>query len=114
VARHRQPISIAELKGDVRHNPQRYRRIVPKSGAPIGSPPGYMGGQARAVWFELAGYCQPGVLTSADRLILEIASNLIAQCRRDPQAFPVAKFRHLTGCLSRLGLSPGIARESCD
>jgi hypothetical protein len=61
---------------------------------------------AKGVWFELETYALKGVLTGADRLIVETTSVLVAQFRGDPEGFPAAKLGHMIGCLARLGLTP--------
>jgi hypothetical protein len=47
-----------------------------------------------------------GVLTYADTILLEMASNLLAEYRVNPGDFPIGKYPHLIGCLARLGMSP--------
>jgi len=106
MARIPQPIELAEFKGADRKNPQRYRKSVPKSGMPLGNAPAHLSPEAQSVWFELEAYSLPGVLTGADRLLFEIASNLMAEYREDPKGFTAARIEKLVGCLARLGMSP--------
>jgi phage terminase small subunit len=106
MARHAQPREIAEIKGATKHNPQRYKGEVPKAAFALGEPPSDMAERASAVWFELATYAAAGVLTCADRLVLELTCNLIAEYRACPPDFPAAKIGHLIGCLARLGMTP--------
>jgi hypothetical protein len=104
--RHAQPREVAEAKGLVKHNPQRYRNTPPKAAFALGNPPEHMLSEARAVWFELDTYAAAGVLTCADRLVLELASNMIAEYREHPAAYPATKIGQLVGLLGRLGMSP--------
>lgn len=106
MARHAQPREVAELKGATRKNPQRYRKTPPACEQPLGTAPDHMGEHAKACWFEIETYAPSGVLRGADRLLLEIASELLAEFRADPEAFPAARLGHLVGCLARLGMSP--------
>lgn len=106
MARHRQPLEVAEAKGLTRHDPQRYRNTPPKAAFALGQAPDSMSDEARAVWFELDSYAAAGVLTCADRLLLELCSNLVAEYRQCPADFPAAKIGHLIGCLARLGMTP--------
>lgn len=106
MARHAQPREVAKLKGSVKKNPQRYKGEVPKNQHVLGDPPAKMPKAAKAAWFELQANCLPGVITGAERFIFEIASNLLAEYRSDPLAFPATKYTHLVGVLGRLGLSP--------
>jgi len=106
MARHRQPLELATLKGAVAKDPQHYRHEVPKSDLPLGDAPDHMTPEAAVCWCEISGCAIPGVLTNADRHILEITSNLLAEYRRDPDQFTVGKYAHLIGGFARLGMSP--------
>ena len=104
--KHAQPRELAELKGATKHDPQRYRKTPPKSEFAIGNPPAHLCSDAKAAWFELQNYAIPGVLTAAERPLLEIASNLVAEYRMDILSFPTNRLSALIGCLARLGMSP--------
>jgi hypothetical protein len=65
-----------------------------------------MADAARACWFEVSSLAPRGVLKGADRLILEVTSNLLAEYRTAPTEFAVGKYTHMVGCLARLGMSP--------
>lgn len=106
MARHAQPREVAELKGATRKNPQRYRTEPPKVELPLGEAPAHMSDAARACWFEISTFAPAGVLKGADRLVLELASGLLAEYREDPKGFAVGKYTHLIGLLARLGMSP--------
>lgn len=106
MARHAQPREVAALKGATRRNPQRYRKEPPATDMPLGDAPPHMGDAARACWFEISTYAPRGVLKGADRLMLELTSNLLAEYRQSPTDFAVGKYTHLIGCLARLGMSP--------
>jgi hypothetical protein len=97
---------MAEIKGLVAHNPKRYKTEVPKSSVPLGQPPEYMSDRARQLWFEFEAYTPKGVLTGADRLILAVLCDLVAEYQENPKEFAVGKYAHLIGCAARLGLSP--------
>jgi phage terminase small subunit len=105
MARLPQPREIAELKGADRKDPQRYAREVPKSDAPLGDPPAHLAPEATACWHELAAMALPGVLTGADRVMLEILAGLLAEYRADPSTFRPARLTLLFGALARLGLT---------
>ena len=106
MARHAQPREVAELKGAHRKHPERYRKQPPSVKQPIGTAPAYMHPAARACWFELESLAPDKVLTGADRVALELLSNLLAEYRDDPKEFPATKITHLVGCLARLGMTP--------
>ena len=106
MSRHAQPREVAELKGSHKKNPQRYRGEVIKSEYPLGEAPSHMSEDSKAIWFELETYSLPGVLTGADRLLMEIVSNLVVEYRRDPDEFTAAKHGVLKGHMATLGLNP--------
>ena len=106
MARLAQPNELAKLKGADRVNPGRYRAKPPKSKLPCGNPPKNMDNEAKACWFEISTKAIPGVLTYADTVLLEMASNLLAEYRDDVVGFPIGKYPHLIGCLARFGMSP--------
>ena len=109
-----QPIEVAQLKGADKKNPQRYRDIVPKSKLPLGEPPAHMSDDAQECWYELSFYSIPGVMTGADRVLLEVASDLLDEYRKsrvpDEEGrlpkFQVVKLGKLIECLARFGMTP--------
>jgi phage terminase small subunit len=97
---------VAEIKGATRKNPQRYRKETPDVVQPLGKAPDHMSDPAAACWFEISTYAPVGVLKGADRIMLELTSNLLAEYRESPDDFSVGKYTHLIGCLARLGMTP--------
>jgi P27 family predicted phage terminase small subunit len=106
MGRPRKPIELHRLSGADKKDPQRYRNKVPKSEFPLGEPPDGMLEGADDAWREITAACAVGVLTRADRLILEITSNLLAEFRSDPPGFASGKMRIMISCFGRLGMSP--------
>ena len=104
--RHIQPRELAELKGAAKIHPERYRKTIPECGQTLGLCPEYMAEDAKSAWFELETYALKGVLTGADRVLLEVTATLLSEFRRDPSEFQVGKYGQLIGCLARLGMSP--------
>ena len=96
---------MAELKGAVQKNPQRYRTEIPKSNKPLGAYPKKPVTDPRECWNELAAVAIPGVLTSSDRLMMEVLSDLIAEYRLNPVKFKPAKMTHMIGIMARFGMS---------
>src|SRR5690606_38282335 len=106
MARVPQPREVAELKGATRHNPQRYRTEPAKSSLPLGAAPeGFAGAELRA-WVELETYAAAGVLTAAERPLLELTCRLMAEMRTNFAQMPSARITALISCLARLGLTP--------
>lgn len=110
MARHPQPREMAELTGATAKDPQRYKDSS-KSELPLGPAPGYMTDEQKACWDELSFYAIPGVLTGADKQILEVVSNLLAEYRQEPKDFAIGKYTHLIGGLARLGMTPSDRRH---
>lgn len=106
MARHSQPVELALLKGADRAHPERYKKEVPKLDMALGDAPAHLAEDVKAIWFEMAAYCLPGVMTAADRLLFEVTCTLFAEYRRDPDKFTVGKYGPLIGNLARFGLSP--------
>lgn len=104
--RHRQPREIAELKGSIKRNPQRYRGRPASSGLPLGEAPDHLSAQTKDAWKDLEQCSLPGVLQGSDRFIMEITAGLLAEFRSKPSQFPAGKYRSLISCLGRIGLTP--------
>ena len=106
MARHARSEEFAKLSGATKKHPERYKKQIPKSDHDLGLAPAHLSDAAKVVWFELEAYSLKGVLTGADRFILEVTSTLLAEYRESPGDFAVGKYTHLIGCLARLGLTP--------
>lgn len=106
MARHSQPRQVAEAKGATRKHPERYRNQPPTVEQPLGTAPEHMSEAARKCWFEIQSLAPRNVLTGADRIAMELLSNLLAEFREQPKAFPASRITHLIGCLARLGMTP--------
>jgi phage terminase small subunit len=104
---HRKPLSAHELSGAVAKNPKRFanRRNEPQPSAPVGAPPKHLIPAEKQVWREVVQVSPRGVLTSADRLLLEVASRLVVQFRSG-LLMRASEISTLLNALGRLGLSP--------
>ena len=106
MARIAQPHELAVLKGANKKNPGRYGNLPPKSELPLGDAPSHMTKEAQKCWLELSSKAVEGVLTYADTIMLEVASNLLDEYRQNPVEFQIGKYTHLVGILARFGMSP--------
>ncbi len=108
MARPRKPTNVLELNGAHRKNPDRGRARAnePKPTDPIGKAPVGFSQEQRKAWNDIVKTCHEGVLTKVDRLIVEIASNLLAEYRLNPVMFPSAKLNQLRGTLAQCGMTP--------
>ena len=80
-------------------------RHEPEIIEPLGGPPAGWQAGAKALWHEMVGCAPDGVLTKADRHLIEVAVRLLAQIRADAdvKAASVSQFR---ACLSEMGMTP--------
>ena len=102
--RPRLPTELLELRGAFRKDPQRRRAVGPKSPIGIGEPPEHLSEGEKAVWRELVANAPAGVLTGADRAVMELLVRLMARFRAD--WLTGAEFGILKGCLTELGWTP--------
>lgn len=82
--RPRKPTAILELNGAFKHDPRRARPNEPKDDRPFGDPPERMPLEIRPFWYELVGYCAPGVLKVSDRWAIELAARLMHKAVSTP------------------------------
>lgn len=98
---------LLELRGTFDHNPKRRRPIGPKSPEGVGEPPACLTETEAVCWREAVGNAPAGVLTSADRWLVEIAARLMARLRSEGLAgLRTVELAALTGALGKLGWTP--------
>ena len=104
----RLPASTAQLalNGGLKHDPKRYasRTMEPIPSGPIGNPPSHFTPLLKSIWKELKSQSPPGVLTNAERLILEVLCRLTLKLREG--TISTGETSQLINCISRLGMSP--------
>ena len=101
----KQPREVAKLKGMDKRQPRRHGDVVPKSSRPLGDPPEYLDADAKDCWFELSALAIPGVMTGADRILLEITAVHLADYRKGPSEYPTSRLGQFILCLARFGMS---------
>lgn len=106
MARPRTPTAVLELKGAFRKNPARGRARAgePKVDRPLGSPPDSLSVEVHAAWCELEEMTPDGVLTYADRWLVEMAARLMDLVRRG--LAETKDYSALMRCLASMGLTP--------
>ena len=104
MARPRKPTEILKLNGAFKENPNRTRPVGAKSKRALGMPPKRLSEAELEVWVEIEGNAADGVLTSADRYVLELMARLVARLRAD--WLTGAEMSQLTWCISHLGMTP--------
>jgi hypothetical protein len=107
MSRHRKPTTLLERNGAFDHDPQRAaeREGEPVPAGPLGDPPPYFEPLQVEVWNEVAGQVPEGVLTVADRVLMEILCRLIARMRAG-DLLKAAETNQIISCLARMGLTP--------
>jgi len=105
MGRPRTPSAILELRGSYRKNPQRRRHPEPQPSGPLGKPPRLLAREERRAWRDIERITPPGVLTVADRWLVEIAARLMAKMR-GPKGLRPGERTQLIQCLSKMGLTP--------
>mgnify|MGYP001016958271 CR=1 FL=1 len=102
----RKPTKLAELSGAFKKNPQRRRNRAhePAVDQPLGARPPLLPPTEAACWDEIVAQAPSGVLTKADRVIVECAARLLAKIRGTDAT--AADFTQLKGCMQQLGMTP--------
>lgn len=106
MARPRTPTKVLELKGAFKKNPQRKRKSEPRVNTPVGEPPKSLKKDELACWNEVVALSPPGVITSADRIAVEIAARLLAEFRKNFEEMPAARLMRLEALLGKFGMTP--------
>ena len=103
---HRKSLQGLALSGQLRKNPGRYRdrQESPIPSGPLGDPPRGLTAREVTAWRELSSLAPPGVLTNADRWLVEVCSRLMAKMRKS--GLGSGELAQLLQALYRLGLSP--------
>lgn len=105
MGRPRKPTAVLRDKGAFAKDPKRglARENEPKANGPIGNPPDYFDQTHQSVWHEFVDEAPRGVLTKADRKLLELAVRLTCKMRFEPCR--MAKWiRFLGKALEQLGM----------
>ena len=103
---HRKPTNLLLINGSINHDKKRYanRTTEPKPKGKIGAPAKKLSSELKDAWKELVKLVPPGVLTSADRIILELTATLTVKMRSGLMS--TGETTQLISCLARLGLTP--------
>jgi hypothetical protein len=102
----RTPTTLLALNGGLKHDPGRYENRLnePQPDAELGDPPVHFDAEQKAVWNEVVDMVPAGVLTKADRIVLELAVIQLVLVRSG-EATSSDK-TNLLACLSRMALTP--------
>ena len=103
MGRHKLPSNVKKLKSTYRQH--RENTNEPNPSRPLGDPPACLDDHQKDTWREISALVPAGVLTDADRIILEVATRLLSELRTKGR-LSVGKMGHLIGTLARMGLTP--------
>jgi hypothetical protein len=112
MGRNRKPKAVAERDGSFEKHPERKANYEndPKPGGPLGAPPAsfkaeeFTGARLLGIWNEIVSQAPPGVLTSADRLHVEMTCRIIHRIRyQTPKS---GDFNSLREFLSKMAMNP--------
>ena len=102
------PTAVHRLKGTMQAHPERMRarenEPVPEDG--LGECPAMLAPEVRQAWHSIVDGCAPGVLTSMDRVTMELAATLLARFRSDPMECHVGVVARLHALLGSMGMTP--------
>lgn len=104
----RTPTAVLEARGAFQEHPSRRkeREGEPVVTAPLGDPPGHMGKAERECWLEIERTAPPGVLTGADRFLVEMLATLMVEFRAKRVAMPAAQLAKMMDAMGRIGMTP--------
>ena len=105
----RKPTALKKLDGSIKDHPGRQNQDEPIPLRGIGPAPKSMPECKRMIWDEIVSIMYKGVLGEADRLSLEIMTDLMYRFRLAPIDEPGltgAELARLTGLLSEFGMTP--------
>jgi phage terminase small subunit len=103
---HRKSTNFLLLSGGLKKNPGRYadRLNQPKPAGAIGEPPSWLDDIERQEWANTIAEAPPGVLTNADRGIVELIALLRGMVtKRTADSKTMALLRQ---CLGECGMTP--------
>lgn len=106
------PTALHEASGAFDHDPQRKaaRAGEPIPTGPLGEPYETLTDLEKSIWHELANNAAPGVLTIADRILVELTCRLLAR-DRDPilrvkNPLKASERQQIISCLAQMGMTP--------
>ena len=106
MGRNRKPAELVAIDGSLEHDRKRYsaRLHAPKKSNPLGNPPSHLPATQKKLWKELVKNTPAGVLTVADRFLVELTTGLLFKMRTGD--ISTGETSQLVSCLSRMGLTP--------
>lgn len=107
MARLRTPTAVLEQKGAFQHDPARARarENEPIPSGPLGDPPDTFNAEQLRAWKETVAIVPPGVLTNADRHLVEKYARLRAR-ESAGEAMKAAEHNLMMKIMTHFGMTP--------
>jgi phage terminase small subunit len=106
MSRPRTPTAILDARGSFKKDPQRKRDGEPVVKNPLGDPPECLDEMESKIWREVAGMAPLGVLTEADRFLVEDLAMLTHELRVERGEFQVGKRALRNKMMGQIGMTP--------
>jgi len=103
MGRNKLPSNVKKLKNTYRKHRENPNEPEPTS--QLGSAPDFLNDEQKAIWDELSSIAHAGVLSEADRIVVEIATRLLTELRSKGK-LPTGQMSHLILCLGKMGMNP--------
>ena len=101
----RKATSVLEAGGAFKKDPQRARAPEPESKHPIGNAPSYFTETQREAWHDFVTDAPPGVLSGAERVLVEMITRLMAEIRESDEV-KASVFSRLESLIGKCGMTP--------
>jgi len=108
MARPRLPTAVHDLKGTAVVHPERMRERAnePEPFGGVGPCPERLGASIAEAWDYIVSCAAAGVLTSMDKVSLQLAASLLAQFWQSPAEFEPKHIARLHALLGSFGMTP--------
>lgn len=108
MGRPRKPTHLHKLQGTGQAHPERMRARAgePEPVGGVGPCPERLGDAIAEAWDYIVGSAAPGVLTSSDRIAVQLAAALLARFWLAPMAVDPKDVARLHALLGAMGMTP--------
>ena len=97
--------AVLQARGSFNKHPERVRPPEPESKHPIGNAPDYFTAPQREAWHSFVTDAPPGVLTGAERVLVEMIARLMVEIRESGEVKP-SLFGKLESLIGKCGMTP--------
>lgn len=100
------PTAVLDARGSFQKDPQRRPKNEPVPVGKIGTYPKRFTAAERQAWRDIVKGACAGVLTSADRVAVEMAATLLAEFRESPRDITAPRIARLHALIGSFGMTP--------